>query len=256
MRPTRPLNSITRRSTATWCSDPSISTWTLIATVDPYVMIEEQRNGYVRYRLSMGNDEVHGICDKRGDCTIGAVIDTPDGPVQIRDHQHLGSCRCGLGAACASNPNWTCRWPRRDRLLPGRAAENREAMATSAKFYLRDGTTTATRGRCRRTTGGDQRRSGATGDASGDSENRSCDNRMCRGRRTRTQNDISVDGSGEQQRSARWGRRRFVSPPLAGSTFAAGDGNWTFSCGQSKSKPNHNMSAAAIGYGRPSRQAL
>ena len=49
-------------------------------------MIEEQREGYVRYRNSDGRRwEVHGICDRRGDCLIGAEI---DGEV-IRDYAHL-----------------------------------------------------------------------------------------------------------------------------------------------------------------------
>jgi hypothetical protein len=47
-----------------------------MATVDPHVVIEEQRSGYVRYRRDDGRRwEVHGICDHRGDCIVGAVID-------------------------------------------------------------------------------------------------------------------------------------------------------------------------------------
>lgn len=62
----------------------------MIPTCDPYVGIEEQRAGYVRYRRTDGvRWEVHGVCDKRGDCAIGAVIDTPGGRVQIQDHEHL-----------------------------------------------------------------------------------------------------------------------------------------------------------------------
>lgn len=46
-----------------------------IPTVDPFVVIEEQRDGYVRYRNLNGCVwEVIGTCDKRGDCLIGAVI--------------------------------------------------------------------------------------------------------------------------------------------------------------------------------------
>jgi hypothetical protein len=46
-------------------------------TTVPDTVIEEQREGYVRYRrLSNGERwEVRGICDKRGYCLIGAVID-------------------------------------------------------------------------------------------------------------------------------------------------------------------------------------
>jgi hypothetical protein len=55
-------------------------------TADPTVFIEEQREGYVRYRNTDGRRwEVHGTCDRRGDCLIGAVIDG----VEIRDHAHL-----------------------------------------------------------------------------------------------------------------------------------------------------------------------
>lgn len=62
----------------------------MIPTADPDILIEEQRVGYVRYRRSDGARwEVFGVCDYRGDCAIGAVIDTPDGPVEIRDHAHL-----------------------------------------------------------------------------------------------------------------------------------------------------------------------
>lgn len=55
-------------------------------TADPSVWIEEQRPGFVRYRNSEGRRwEVHGTCDRRGDCLIGAVIDGE----QVRDHKHL-----------------------------------------------------------------------------------------------------------------------------------------------------------------------
>lgn len=38
----------------------------------------------------------------------------------------------------------------------------------------------------------------------------------------------------------RLGHRRFVSQPLAAQTFAAADGNWTFSYARSESNTNHN----------------
>ncbi len=45
-------------------------------TSDPGVFIEDQRPGYVRYVNDEGARwEVHGMCDKRGDCLVGAVID-------------------------------------------------------------------------------------------------------------------------------------------------------------------------------------
>jgi len=63
----------------------------LIPTVDPDCFIEEEREGYVRYRSTDGRRwEVHGVCDYRGDCLIGAVdpllgprgsrLDVPVGP--------------------------------------------------------------------------------------------------------------------------------------------------------------------------------
>jgi hypothetical protein len=45
-------------------------------TCDPGVFIEEIRVGYVRYVNIDGRRwEVHGICDKRGHCMVGAVVD-------------------------------------------------------------------------------------------------------------------------------------------------------------------------------------
>jgi hypothetical protein len=70
----------------------------VIETCDPHILIEEQRPGYVRYRRDDGHRwEIHGECDKRGDCAIGAVIETPDGPMQIRDHEHLNELAEKLG---------------------------------------------------------------------------------------------------------------------------------------------------------------
>lgn len=63
----------------------------MIPTVDPFVFIEEERVGYVRYRADDGRRwEVLGVCDYRGDCLVGAVdpllgprgtrLDVPVGP--------------------------------------------------------------------------------------------------------------------------------------------------------------------------------
>lgn len=58
----------------------------LVKTCDPHVWIEESRPGYTRYRNSDGRRwEVHGTCDRRGDCLIGAVIDGEE----VRNHAHL-----------------------------------------------------------------------------------------------------------------------------------------------------------------------
>jgi hypothetical protein len=53
-----------------------------------------------------------------------------------------------------------------------------------------------------------------------------------------------------------WGHRRFVSRPLAAHTFAAADGNWTFSYARSESNLLHNQAIGAIVYcWRPSSGA-
>jgi len=59
----------------------------LIATCDPYVFIEDQREGYVRYRqVVVAEDptsqptrcwEVWGVCDGMGSCWAGAVNPRP-----------------------------------------------------------------------------------------------------------------------------------------------------------------------------------
>lgn len=57
-------------------------------TADPTVFIEERRPAYVRYRSLSGRRwEVHGFCDRRGDCLIGAVIDG----VEITSHADLAA---------------------------------------------------------------------------------------------------------------------------------------------------------------------
>lgn len=70
-----------------------------LQTNDPDTVIEEKHEGYVRYRrLSTGERwEVSGVCDRRGDCLIGSVIDTPNGPVQIKDHAHIDELKLLLG---------------------------------------------------------------------------------------------------------------------------------------------------------------
>ena len=64
-------------------------------TADPHVFIEEQREGYVRYhRTSVGRRwEVHGTCDRRGDCLIGSVVEGE----MIRSHAHLNEIKRRLG---------------------------------------------------------------------------------------------------------------------------------------------------------------
>lgn len=56
------------------------------ATADPSVVIEDEGAGWVRYRASDGRRwEVWGVCDRRGDCLVGSVIDGE----QVRDLAHL-----------------------------------------------------------------------------------------------------------------------------------------------------------------------
>lgn len=45
-------------------------------TADPHVFIEEKRLAYVRYRRTSDGRrwEVHGLCNRRGDCLIGSAI--------------------------------------------------------------------------------------------------------------------------------------------------------------------------------------
>lgn len=57
----------------------------LLPTADPYVFIEEEYKGYVRYQNTLTGRrwEVFGICDYRGDCIVGAV-DPLLGPRETR----------------------------------------------------------------------------------------------------------------------------------------------------------------------------
>lgn len=70
----------------------------MIPTADPSVVIEYQYEGYVRYRRTDGARwEVLGTCDRRGDCLVGAIIDTPNGPVMIESVEHLNQLTELLG---------------------------------------------------------------------------------------------------------------------------------------------------------------
>jgi len=67
-------------------------------TADKTVWIEEQKPGYVRYVADDGRRwEVHGTCDRRGNCLIGANIKTPSGLVTVRNKTHLRQLRRELG---------------------------------------------------------------------------------------------------------------------------------------------------------------
>lgn len=75
----------------------------MIPTADPEVVIEEYGisaagTPFVRYRRSDGARwEVWGRCDRRGDCLIGTVVQTPDGPVTVRDRAHIEELKRQLG---------------------------------------------------------------------------------------------------------------------------------------------------------------
>jgi len=76
-----------------------VSAWDdLTPTADDTVRIEEQSPGYVRYQASDGRRwEVRGTCDRRGDCLIGATIQTPWGVVEITSRQVLDDLTLELG---------------------------------------------------------------------------------------------------------------------------------------------------------------
>lgn len=71
----------------------------LAPTADDTVRIEDAEIGYVRYQSIDGRRwEVRGICDRRGHCLVGAVIQTPSGLVQIESLEHLEALKAELGA--------------------------------------------------------------------------------------------------------------------------------------------------------------
>jgi hypothetical protein len=69
-------------------------------TADPFVVIEDSSPGYVRYRnVTTGQRwEVHGTCDRRGNCLIGAVLDLDGQEVVVRDHAHLNELTAQYGS--------------------------------------------------------------------------------------------------------------------------------------------------------------
>lgn len=67
-------------------------------TSDSHVVIEERSSGYVRYRSDDGcRWEVRGECDHRGLCLIGAIIQTPEGLVEINSLEHIERLKQELG---------------------------------------------------------------------------------------------------------------------------------------------------------------
>lgn len=67
-------------------------------TSDRHVVIEERSDGYVRYRSDDGRRwEVRGECDRRGNCLVGAVIQTPQGLVTVESLEHIEQLKQELG---------------------------------------------------------------------------------------------------------------------------------------------------------------
>lgn len=67
-------------------------------TSDRHVFIEERSPGYVRYRSDDGwRWEVRGVCDQRGYCLVGAVIQTRQGLVEIESLEHIERLKAELG---------------------------------------------------------------------------------------------------------------------------------------------------------------
>jgi hypothetical protein len=68
-------------------------------TSDPSVVIEERSPGYVRYRniLDGRRWEVRGTCDRRGNCLIGTLIQTPNGLVEVESVEHIERLTQELG---------------------------------------------------------------------------------------------------------------------------------------------------------------
>jgi hypothetical protein len=106
-------------------------------------------------------------------------------------------------------------------------------MTTISKFYLHDAATSNT---------GTMPGAGtpffndSTGDATGARTARAANDTIGA---LQTSSLITATANTSLQN---WGHRRFVSAPLAAHTFAAADGNWTFSFAAAESNTNHNSS--------------
>lgn len=71
----------------------------LTPTADSTVRIEHVEPGYVRYQANDGRRwEVRGVCERKGFCLVGAVIQTPNGLEQIESLEHLDALKAALGA--------------------------------------------------------------------------------------------------------------------------------------------------------------
>lgn len=83
-------------------------------TADPTVVIEERSAGYIRYRNIEGRRwEVFGVCDKRGDCLVGAVIDDEQVRTLERAHE-LAVAYAGLDCPITPEFSGCCEFTYRE----------------------------------------------------------------------------------------------------------------------------------------------
>lgn len=117
-------------------------------------------------------------------------------------------------------------------------------MATIAKFYLLDAASanTGTMPSGALQAGGSS--TATTGDATGA---RTARNATDTPGTSNPDVESSITANADQLPQI-WGHRRFVSAPLAATTFASADGNWTFSYARSESNLNHNQSIVCTVY--------
>jgi hypothetical protein len=108
-------------------------------------------------------------------------------------------------------------------------------MATTAKFYMHNATTTNT-GTMPSVSPCRPGKLGAGTEATGATTARAADD-VIGSANPDTESSITAEATTNPQRL---GHRRFVSAPLAAQSFASGDGNWTFSFARSESNTNHN----------------
>jgi hypothetical protein len=114
-------------------------------------------------------------------------------------------------------------------------------MATISKFYLLDAATPNTG---TMPTGAFILGADANGDASGARTARDATD-------THGSSNPDIESSITSNANTNfqdWGHRRFVSRPLAATTFSSTDGNWTFSYARSESSLNHNQSVRCLIY--------
>ena len=73
-------------------------------TCDPTTFIFDQGEGWKIYVEVDGDSivrkwKVTGTCDRRGDCWVGGIMNTPDGPVLVESIEHYQELRAQIGDA-------------------------------------------------------------------------------------------------------------------------------------------------------------